>query len=198
MVESNRAIIVDAYESEDQAVWLKKNGICVDYVILTHEHYDHISGVNWIKNRLKVPVCCSKDCDEGLKNPRINGSHYFEASSMMQSWMPNQKRIHIEDYVCRADVTFEKSYTLNWIGHRIEMKSTPGHSKGSICINVDGKLLFPGDTMFLDFETTTGFPGGSKNELSSITKPYLKTLPKDILVFPGHFTPFIMKNYKFL
>ena len=66
------------------------------------------------------------------------------------------------------------------------LKETPGHSKGSICIFLDEKVMFSGDTLVTGFNTIVRLPGGSKKDFYSITIPYLKQLDEDIVVYPGH------------
>ena len=75
------------------------------------------------------------------------------------------------------------------IKHKIFLKETPGHSKGSICILVDEKILFSGDTLVTGHETILRLPGGSKKDFAGITLPYLESLDREIMVYPGHGEP---------
>ena len=70
-------------------------------------------------------------------------------------------------------------------GIKIKVISTPGHTKGSSCFLIDGKL-FTGDTLFYGSYGNTSFPGGSFAEIKdSITNKLFK-LDGDYEVFPGH------------
>ena len=66
----------------------------------------------------------------------------------------------------------------------IELLHTPGHTPGSQCFLLDGRLV-AGDTLFLEGCGRTDFPGGDSDEIfRSLQK--LAQLPGDPTVFPGH------------
>ena len=50
--------------------------------------------------------------------------------------------VNIEPYSCFADIYFEQKFEFKWESHDFYLISTPGHSKGSICILLDNKYLF--------------------------------------------------------
>ena len=83
--------------------------------------------------------------------------------------------MNIQPYSCKADEIFNGKKEWNFESHKIVMQETPGHSKGSICILVDEKLL--------------RLPGGSKKDFAGITLPYLESLDREIMVYPGHGEP---------
>ena len=73
ILESNgRYILIDPCVAE-----IDIDDNCVDYILLTHEHYDHISGVNHWKERTNATVLCSKNCAKNISNPSKNLSKYF-------------------------------------------------------------------------------------------------------------------------
>src|SRR5213076_2858903 len=67
---------------------------------------------------------------------------------------------------------------------RIEMLHTPGHTPGSQCFLVDGRLV-SGDTLFLEGCGRTDFPGGDVDAIYHSLQA-LAQLPGDPTVFPGH------------
>ena len=69
---------------------------------------------------------------------------------------------------------------------QLVLRETPGHSTGSICIEVNKKYIFTGDSLVDGAKIITRLPGGSKKAYKEITKPYLDSLNKDVVVFPGH------------
>jgi glyoxylase-like metal-dependent hydrolase (beta-lactamase superfamily II) len=67
---------------------------------------------------------------------------------------------------------------------RIELLHTPGHTPGSQCFLVDGRLV-SGDTLFLEGCGRTDFPGGDAGQMyDSLHR--LGSLPGDTIVYPGH------------
>ena len=65
----------------------------------------------------------------------------------------------------------------------IELLHTPGHTPGSQCFLLDGRLV-AGDTLFLDGCGRTDFPGGDADEMYRSLQQ-LAALPGDPTVFPG-------------
>jgi hydroxyacylglutathione hydrolase len=66
----------------------------------------------------------------------------------------------------------------------IQLLHTPGHTPGSQCFLVDGRLV-SGDTLFLDGCGRTDFPGSDPAAMyDSLTR--LASLPDDTLLYPGH------------
>ncbi len=66
----------------------------------------------------------------------------------------------------------------------IKVKSTSGHSAGSISLMVDN-MLFSGDLIFAGSVGRTDFQGGSLEELRESLE-WVLTLPDDTIVYPGH------------
>ena len=69
-------------------------------------------------------------------------------------------------------------------GIDIELLHTPGHTPGSQCFLLDGRLV-AGDTLFLEGCGRTDFPGGDVDEMYRSLQA-LAQLPGDPTVFPGH------------
>ncbi len=70
--ENNHAIVIDPYSNTEPG-----RDKIIDWIFLTHEHYDHISGVNAWKEATDGQVLCSKSCAERLGNPRKTLSRIF-------------------------------------------------------------------------------------------------------------------------
>ena len=66
----------------------------------------------------------------------------------------------------------------------IELLHTPGHTPGSQCFLLDGRLV-AGDTLFLEGCGRTDFPGGDVDEMFRSLQA-LAQLSGDPTVFPGH------------
>jgi hydroxyacylglutathione hydrolase len=62
---------------------------------------------------------------------------------------------------------------------------TPGHTPGSQCFLVDGRLI-SGDTLFIRSCGRTDLPGSNPAEMYTSLTQRLGALPDDTVVFPGH------------
>lgn len=195
IIRNNKALIIDPCISEEALLYIKDNSLLVDYIILTHEHYDHISGVNWLKEMFDCKVVCHEECADAIKNPSKNLSKYFDVLvDIIPSDNGSKDFYKIEPYSCAADITFEKRMKMEWFGHTIDLISTPGHSKGSICILIDNQQLFSGDSLLRDYPTVTRLSGGSRKAYTEHTLKFLKQLSLGIRVYPGHFEDFLLED----
>lgn len=189
LLENKKALVIDPCISEEALQLLKENGVAELLVLLTHEHYDHISGVNWLReNFSSVEVLCSLKCAEALPNPSKNLSHFWEVLFVGKDEETQEyvRNMNIQSYSCEADRTFEGEYRMSWEGHSLWLKETPGHSPGSICIFLDGDRMFSGDSLVTGYSTILRLPGGKKKDFYSITVPFFETLDSEISVYPGH------------
>ena len=190
--ENGRLLVIDPVLTDEARKELEQHP--VDFAILTHEHYDHICSVNEINDKKKFPVYCGQAASSALKDPRKNLSHYAEFLLDYIPFVTKEENIAITDYSCECDHVLRDGQTLSWQGHKLFIKETPGHSKGSICILLDGKYLFSGDTIFKSFETAVKLPGGSRRDYQEVTLKWLDSLPPDTIVFPGHLEQFFLRD----
>ncbi|MDO5154441.1 MAG: MBL fold metallo-hydrolase [Eubacteriales bacterium] len=197
IVMNDMAIIVDPCVSWKMFNELTSKGVKCATIILTHEHYDHISGVNWFRENFEnVSVLCSKKCSQMIMNAHKNLSAFSNVLYMDKEMDKSLEEYGWDlNYTCYADETFEDEMEFDWEGHHFFLKETPGHSPGSICIIMDNKYLFSGDTLVTGHPTITRLPGGSKKEFKEITIPYLKTLNPELMVYPGHGEPQKLKEF---
>ena len=156
-------------------------------MLLTHEHFDHISGLNRIRELCasSCRVIAGAVCSERIQDAKTNLSSYADVLAELggkqipELWSP---------FCCKAaDVTFDDRYAFRWMGHEVELFSTPGHSAGSCCIVLDD-MLFVGDTV-LENNLMVKFPGSSKKLYRSVTVSLLEKLLVEnrvTRVYPGH------------
>lgn len=189
LLENKKALIIDPCVSDEALQLLKENNVTEILVLLTHEHYDHISGVNWLREHFSsVNALCSSACAAALPSPSKNLSNFWEILFVGKDKETQEyvRNMNIQPYSCTADDTFESEHKLSWEGHSLFLKETPGHSKGSICILLDEDMLFSGDSLVTGYPTITRLPGGSKKDYAGITLPWFQSLDPSIMVYPGH------------
>ena len=158
------AVIDPGDEAGRIAEAVERSGCQLRYVLLTHGHYDHFTGLAGLLEKYDVPVYIHPaDAEEGrnnpwsLKFPRLDEAH--------QRW-------------------YGEGDTLTLGSLIIHVLSTPGHSKGSVCLLCED-TLFTGDTLFAGACGRTDLPGGHYSTiLFSLRKLYY--LEGDYQVLPGH------------
>ena len=188
LIANKQALIIDPFVNETARQLLKDHNVADVIILPTHEHYDHISGINWLKTYFKCNVIACEPCAKNMANPKRNASAHFEALFVFASDEDKAKiaEQNIQPYICTADEVFNKYKTFFWQNYKIEIYQTPGHSQGSVCIIVDHIYAFTGDSLIKGVQTITRLPGGNKNDFAEYTLPFLKGLSLSSIIFPGH------------
>ena len=147
----DKAVLIDVVENESlfEAV-MRFNELTV---VLTHCHYDHIAGLNHLREiKPDVKVCSTSVCSDYIGDPNRNlssiGSAYLafylkrDIDSMDESeWA--EKLNSIQSFACApCDITFEEEMTLELSGHSIRLIRFFGHSNDSLAAILDGKIMF--------------------------------------------------------
>lgn len=148
---------------------LDRHGLDPVLVILTHSHFDHVSALDDILARYKVPVYIHANDAEGVFSS-FNRQPGYRLPSR-----PEDYRTELGD----GDV-------LDAGGVSAKLIATPGHTPGGWCLWFEeANTLIAGDTLFAGSVGRTDFPGGSYETLmKSLGK--LMTLPDDAKVVCGH------------
>lgn len=190
VAEGTRAVVVDPFRDTSPS-----EGRIIDKIILTHEHYDHISGVNLWKKITKAPVLCSKACAVSIQSPKQNLSSHFKEFCELQTWMKLEEIPRSDpEYFCTADEIFEDELWFEWKGHKWHLFEMPGHSQGSIGILLDDAHFFSGDSLMENSKIELRMPGGSRKKWKEIGEPRLKQISFGTRVYPGHFQEFIVQR----
>ncbi len=189
VTENGHAVVIDPCMNCDAAAMY-----IFDYIFITHEHYDHISGVNAWKAKTSAPLVCSRKCSELVCNSKKNLARHFDAFCEIQTysnvWNPD---FFDTEYVCKADLTFDNEELIEWQDHIIKLVEIPGHSLGSIGIWIDD-VFFSGDSLLEGKEIELRFPGGNRRKWEDIGKRVIDSIPNGTKVYPGHFDGFILKR----
>jgi glyoxylase-like metal-dependent hydrolase (beta-lactamase superfamily II) len=166
--QTGDCVVVDpAYAAGDLVDALEADGMHLSGVLVTHHHPDHVGGsmmgfelkgLAELMERVSVPIHVNSQ--EAQFVSRITG-------------------------IPMSDLTSHEHGDKVAVGAiDIELLHTPGHTPGSQCFLLDGRLV-AGDTLFLEGCGRTDFPGGDSDEMfRSLQK--LAQLAGDPTVFPGH------------
>ena len=163
-------IIIDPGENPDQLIQ-SIYGQKVDYILLTHCHYDHIAGLNELKKYTDAAVVVHHSEAKWLLDPYLNGSTILTNSPF------------VSDY---PDILLNGEELIKCGSITIKAIHTPGHTPGSTCFLINNHYLFTGDTLLAGIVGPTNIPFGDRESLIDSIKNKLFSLSDDILVYPGH------------
>lgn len=148
---------------------LEEMGIkALRYILLTHGHFDHISGVKKLKEAFGGEIVIHRLDAPCLRDSEKNLSGFFGAVSES----------------IEADICAENGDTLFLGKSPVRVLHTPGHTVGSVCYIFDD-IILSGDTLFNMSVGRMDFPGGSAEAMKRSMK-LLSDLPGDYKVYPGH------------
>ena len=163
--ETRQCVAVDpAWEIDTVVETANSDDMTIIGVLVTHTHQDHVGG--------------------DLFGTYIPGVEEF------------LEKIKAKVYVHKAEQEFMKGYgsdlvktdgndTLEIGRLTLTFLHTPGHTPGSQCFLVDGRLI-SGDTLFIGACGRTDLPGGDPEELYRSLTQRLAALPDETILLPGH------------
>lgn len=153
----------------------------VPYILLTHEHFDHIGGVNTLRRRYPSAVVGSELCIQAITDPKKNLSAYHEGPRL----------------ICEpAEWSWEQmDWELPWRTGKVKAFPTPGHSPGGVSIAI-GPALFTGDTFLGKVPSPTHLPGSNKPALRESVSRILSEFDDDTVVYPGHGMSFTLGAFR--
>ncbi len=140
----------------------------LEYILLTHGHFDHIGGVKEISEKYSAKVVISSEDAPMLSSGRHSLAVFCGA-----------KQNNTE-----ADIIVKDGDIITLGETKIKVMATPGHTKGGVCYIADD-CIFTGDTLFFCSCGRTDFPGGSFSEIKQSLKR-LADLSGDYKLYPGH------------
>jgi hydroxyacylglutathione hydrolase len=165
---TGECLLVDPAYSVDELVdAVEADGMAVTGVLATHYHPDHvggsmmghsIEGVARLLERVSCPIHVQRE-----EMPWVARTTGLTAAEL---------------------VAHEPGERLAVGAIEVELVHTPGHTPGSQCFLVAGRLV-SGDTLFLDGCGRTDLPGSDAGQMFESLQRLAK-LPDDTIVFPGH------------
>lgn len=166
--QTGTCLLIDPAYAVDELVGIAgEDGMTVEGVLATHYHPDHVGG-----SMMGMKI-------EGISRLLEMSSVPIHVNKDEMPWVERTTGVSADHLVAHeaGDIVSVGSIDVTLV-------HTPGHTPGSQCFLVDGRLV-SGDTLFLDGCGRTDLPGSDPNQMyDSLTM--LTTLPEDTVIFPGH------------
>ncbi len=168
--DSGHAAIIDpGGDAQRILATVKDKDLTVDFILLTHAHFDHIMAVEELRDATGAQLLV------GAGDAPMLCDAQFNLSAMVY---PTQT------VALTADRLLVEGDTVSFGDTTLTVMETPGHTRGSVCYLGDDRL-FSGDTLFAGSIGRTDLPGGDMGVLRrSLAR--LASLDGDCTVYPGH------------
>lgn len=164
------AALVDVgFEPEAVLERVARERVKVEYLLLTHAHYDHSCGMLAIQKAIPLP-CWIHPADRPLLAK-------IAEQGMLFGLPPADPPVDLRDLADGQRLSIGES--------SLEVIHTPGHSPGGVCFR-NGDDLWVGDTLFAGSVGRTDFPGASWETLEHSIRTHLFTLGDGVRCYPGH------------
>jgi len=163
--EAGECVVVDpAWEIDTIVRTAEADGMRITGALVTHTHPDHVGG--------------------HLFGMDIPGAEDLLERVPARVYVHKAEREFLRGF--GSDLTKVEAGTELAVGRlTITFIHTPGHTPGSQCFLIDGRLI-SGDTLFINACGRTDLPGGDPTEMHRSLTQRLAKLPDDTVLLPGH------------
>lgn len=174
--ETGKCIFIDPgfYFPEEKnklKIYISDNNLDPVMIANTHCHFDHIMGVEFLRNEYDIPFLAHREDAIWVENAVEQGEMFgFRIEP-----------VNMPDYFLTVNEPLKFGNSVLQIMH------IPGHSPGHVVFySEDDAVLISGDVLFYGSIGRSDLPGGDHLTLISNIKEKLFSLPAGVKVFCGH------------
>lgn len=196
IIKDNKAIVIDPNVNNELLDILFAQEIKQVFIMLTHEHFDHLSGVAWLQEKINAILICNSVQADIISKLDKSATRLVALVLINQDKLDGGHRYDdfknsFTQFKLKADITFNAPCEYDILNLHFRGIPTPGHSPGSWCIELDN-YIFTGDCLLKDNDIILRFPESNKDIYIRETLPYLKSLSSSSIILPGHGNPFCL------
>jgi glyoxylase-like metal-dependent hydrolase (beta-lactamase superfamily II) len=177
--DTQEGVVIDPGDEVDELLAaVDEHRLTIKYILLTHAHLDHITGVGRAKAALGAPVGLHRDDN-------------FLYEAVVQQGLMFGLRVEPQP---KVDFFYDREGPWRFGTYEVRVRHTPGHCPGGVClaVNREGETaatLFVGDTLFAGSIGRTDLPGGNLDTLLRSIRTVLFSYPDETVVHSGHGEP---------
>lgn len=166
----NGFVIDPGYNTEGILKSAGDDDIKINYVFITHCHYDHIEFLEDLREKTGAKLVSGDNASVNIGNPAINHS---------------SSGLGYDICAKKSDIILSDGENIKIDSMNIKCVYTPGHTNCSVCYIAENHV-FSGDTLFLRSIGRSDLPTGSYTDLEKSIKEKLYVLDDDTVVHSGH------------
>ena len=171
------AAVIDAgnmneRENEVLAKFIADNGLKPKYALNTHGHFDHLLGVDFLREKYGAQLAMSSKDEFLLKGVSVSAELFgVKADALPEA----------------IDIDLESRESIKFGNTELKIIPTPGHTPGHVAFfEPESKVLFTGDTLFRESIGRTDLPGGDYSWIMRSIIENILPLGDDVKIYPGH------------
>ena len=171
------AAVIDAgnmneRDNEVLAKFIADNGLKPKYALNTHGHFDHLLGVDFLREKYGAQLAMSSKDEFLLKGASVSAELFgVKADALPEA----------------IDVDLEGKESIKFGNTELKIIPTPGHTPGHVAFfEPESKVLFTGDTLFRESIGRTDLPGGDYSWIMRSIIENILPLGDDVKIYPGH------------
>ena len=151
---------------------VSRKGLKPVCIMLTHGHFDHMMGVEFLRSRYGAKFAVSSKDKFLVESAKQNAAMFGIGGG---------------DIVEVIDVDLEGMQSIKFGQTELQIISTPGHTPGHVALyEPKAGVLFTGDTLFRESIGRTDLPGGDYSWIMRSIIDNILPLGDDVRIYPGH------------
>lgn len=167
---SKEAMLIDCSSYKPEIIQdVNSMGLNVKYILITHGHFDHVLGINKMKEALGAEVYVPTEDIILIENINQFAKQFAQEVESIPKY----------------DKTYAPGIVFKIGNLEFNVIKTAGHTEGGVCIYGNG-VLFSGDTLFCNSFGRTDLYSGNFQKLKHSILNVLFYLPDETKVYPGH------------
>lgn len=174
LISGTHAAVVDPSANAETILnRARQEGAELEYILLTHGHFDHIVSLDTLRERVRIPAMIHEYDRSFPADSHKNGFYPF--FQMHRTYGTPERGLQNGEILRLGEET-------------IRVIHTPGHTAGCVCYLCGEEFLLTGDTLFEAGRGRTDLYSGDEQQLME-TLQWMRSLPSSLPIYPGHGAP---------